>query len=203
MSFFDRLRIRTKPVQTARPARTARVEQPRDDYEAARQVAEALVQRYPDDARHRARLSTVEASLEEHFEAAPPIEAPADNGPEDVETPADTDPRAALEHAAADQHQRFAACRELARLDADAGDWLSALAWLERASTAIPDPAAEMELAYDIALVLEGAGDHDRAVGVLSEIAAQAGSEYRDVADRIRRLSAPAAGGSREQLVAL
>jgi hypothetical protein len=82
----------------------------------------------------------------------------------------------------------FDAARQQARVEADAGNWLSALMWLERAAATMPTPDVEEELAYEMALVLEDAGEHERALGVLSEIAAKAGSDYRDVAERIRRL---------------
>lgn len=155
----------------------------RDDYEAARAIAEALVLRYPDDPRHRARLGFVEAAVEELQEVVVvPLDAVA-------EAPAMADRADALDPLADTGAHPFDRCRERARIDVAAGDWVSALQWLEQAAAAIPDSAAETALAYDIALVLEGAGDHHRAVGVLSEIAAKAGADYRDVGDRIRRLS--------------
>ena len=188
-----------------------------DEFESARSVAAGLAARHPDDARHAARLSFIESALEERAASLPSAAEPAMVPSSDAnDTPAhvtidvdaagrnafQADPRAALELAADDEQRRFTACRELSRLDAEAGEWMSALAWLERAATAIPDSAAETDLAYEIALVFEGAGDRDRAVGVLSEVAAKAGAQYRDVADRIRRLTARADSPPREQLVA-
>ena len=198
------------------------------DYQAARIVAEALVMRYPDDTRHRARLAFVEGELDEGADAS----ASGDNHEvivdETVLTPeaaidiefqraldallgwhgdsidqdALTETRAALVRAADVPRHRVAACRQLARLDAEAGRWVSALTWLENAAIGIESAADEEELAYEIALVLERAGEHDRALGVLNEIATKAGPAYRDISERILRLSALDAGAMREQLVA-
>lgn len=198
----------------------------RGDYRAARTIAEALVMRYPEEPRHRARFEFLEAELAEHEPSGERVEVPepgvssehtSDTGIEaelthDLDTlaagdaaPAESvdsiDTRAALERAADVAEHRFAAARQLARLDADAGNWASALSWLERAATAIPTPADEEELAYDFALLLERAGEHDRALGVLHEIAAKAGAEYRDVSQRIQRLTS-ALEPIQEQLIA-
>jgi tetratricopeptide (TPR) repeat protein len=197
------------------------------DYQAARTVAEALVMRYPGDTRHRARLACIEGEL---YEAT--SESPDDHEvilDEIVLTPdmavdvefqraldvllawdADSideqplaDARAALIRAADVPRHRVAACRQLARLDAEAGRWVSALTWLENAAVGIESSADEEELAYQIALVLEHAGEHDRALGVLNEIATKAGPEYRDISERILRLSSSHGDGlMHEQLVA-
>jgi len=199
----------------------------RGDYHAARSVAEALAMRYPDDLRHRVRLDFVETELEQcavpdtHASVTEMLVTAPDQTADtllDVEVhdlqasghacaAAPVDPvvldgtRTALERAAAVDEHSFAASCELARFDAEAGDWTGALAWLERAAAAIPGPEDEESLAYEIAVVLEGAGEHDRALGVLSEIAAKAGAGYRDVSERMVRLSS-ARGAIREQLVA-
>jgi tetratricopeptide (TPR) repeat protein len=199
----------------------------RGDYHAARSVAEALATRYPDDLRHRARLDFVETELEQCAVLDAPasvttmlVTAPdhtADTlmdvqvgdleasgsacavAPVEPVVPGGTG--TSPERAAAVDEHGFAASCERARFDAEAGDWTGALAWLERAAAAIPGPEDEESLAYEIAVVLEGAGEHDRALGVLYEIAAKAGPEYRDISERIVRLSS-ARGAIREQLVA-
>jgi tetratricopeptide (TPR) repeat protein len=181
----------------------------RGDYRAARTIAEALVARHPEDPRHRARLEFLEAELADSEKLEGRIDAePQPTGDTFAAcdaAPAEAtdviDPRTVLERAADEAQSCFVAARQLARLDADAGNWTSALSWLERAATAIPTPADEEELAYDFALVLERAGEHDRALGVLHEIVAKAGAEYRDVSERIQRLSS-ALEPIREQLVA-
>lgn len=179
----------------------------RGDYHAARSVAEALAMRYPDDPRHRARLEFVRAELDqcEGLDADVEVDGfePSGDGGGGaaVENILPGETRAALERAAAMAEHCFTASRELARFDAAAGDWSGALAWLERAAAAIPGPEDEEALAYEIAVVLEQAGEHQRALGVLHEIAAKAGAEYRDVSERIVRLSS-SCGAIRESLVA-
>lgn len=199
----------------------------RGDYHAARSIAEALATRYPDDVRHRVRLDFIESELEQcavldtHASVTQTIVTEPDHTADTlmevevhdlqasgracaaapVEPVVLGGPPTALERAAAVDEHGFAAWCERARFDAEAGDWTGALAWLERAAAAIPGPEDEESLAYEIAVVLEGAGEHDRALGVLYEIAAKAGAEYRDVSDRIVRLSS-ARGAIREQLVA-
>ena len=197
------------------------------DYQAARTVAEALVMRYPGDPRHRARLAFIEGELYEatsespddhevildeteltpdmavdvEFQRALDVLVAWDADSLDEQPLADA--RAALIRAADVPRHRVAACRQLARLDAEAGRWVSALTWLENAAVGIESSADEEELAYQIALVLEHAGEHERALGVLNEIATKAGPEYRDISERILRLSSSHADGMmHEQLVA-
>jgi tetratricopeptide (TPR) repeat protein len=193
----------------------------RGDYVAARTVAEALVRRHPGETRHRARLMFVENELaEQSATSAEPASdeiAAAEVGPDEAEDMAFrraldvlltcedafadeaalTDARAALERAADVPRHRVAACRQLARLDADAGRWMSALAWLENAAVGIELPADEEDLAYEMALVLERAGERDRALGVFTEIATKTGPDYRDISARIVQLSST--GVSRDE----
>jgi tetratricopeptide (TPR) repeat protein len=199
----------------------------RGDFHAARAVAERLVSRHPGDPRHRARLDFLEAELDDHqpvedAEATGSVVISMDDAPETIAdaplspardelvaydpVPVDSsdpiDVRATLERAVEEADDSFTAARQLARLDADSGNWTSALVWLERAAAAVPTPADEEELAYEMALVLEHAGEVDRALGVLHEIAAQTGAHYRDVSERILRLTSANAPMRAEAAVA-
>jgi tetratricopeptide (TPR) repeat protein len=220
------------------------------DYESARATAQALVARFPEDSRHRARLDFILGEIGESAEsvaessviagAAEPITELAAAVVESTDTGNDAtieteteieialeftdDPatdsdalvdnefqraldallawdgssdaagvlaeaRAGLERAANVPRHRMAAARQLAQLDSDAGDWTSALVWLECAAEAMVSSNQEEELAYEMAVVLERAGDTERARGVLSEIVAKVGPDYRDVSARLERLS--------------
>ena len=94
-----------------------------------------------------------------------------------------------LEIAARSPHLRFTAAALLARVHRDAGDLAGTIDWLERAAEA-PAPAEDdaRELLYDLADVLELAGETARALAILLELDAGSPS-FRDVAARITRLS--------------
>ena len=70
-----------------------------------------------------------------------------------------------------------------------------ALEWLERASQA-PAPTADdgYQSLYDLAEMLERVGEIARALAVCMELQSDAGA-YRDVAERIDRLTRVQAGG--------
>jgi hypothetical protein len=62
--------------------------------------------------------------------------------------------------------------------------------WLERAAQAPPTSPNEGHLLlYDLADVLETSGEYTRALAVCMELQADAG-DYRDIAERVSRLSA-------------
>ncbi|MBM3769831.1 MAG: tetratricopeptide repeat protein [Acidimicrobiia bacterium] len=84
---------------------------------------------------------------------------------------------------------RFGAASMLGRIYRERGDAPRAAEWLERASQAPPPTPDEGRLLlYDLADVLEAAGEHTRALTVYMELQADADA-YRDVADRVRRLA--------------
>lgn len=86
---------------------------------------------------------------------------------------------------------RFGSASLLGRIYRDQGELERAAEWLERASQAPPTTPDEGRLLlYDLADVLEAAGEHTRALTVCLELQAGAGGAYLDVADRVRRLAA-------------
>lgn len=94
-----------------------------------------------------------------------------------------------LQIAARSPHLRFTAAALLARVHRDAGDLAGTIDWLERAAEA-PAPTEDdaHEVLYELADVLELAGETARALAILLEL--DAGSPaFRDVAARITRLS--------------
>jgi tetratricopeptide (TPR) repeat protein len=95
----------------------------------------------------------------------------------------------ALGAATRSPRQRFDACSLLARLYVERSDMAAAMQWFERAAEA-PAPTADANraLLYEFAETLEKVGEHERALGVLVELESESGG-YRDVADRIERLS--------------
>lgn len=95
----------------------------------------------------------------------------------------------AFEEAARVPLMRFQAGTRLGRLHVARGDLAPGVEWLERAAEA-PAPSAEEGHAvmYELADALERLGESARALAVLLELHADAGS-YRDVATRIDRLS--------------
>lgn len=91
--------------------------------------------------------------------------------------------------------QRFEAGRLLGRLYREQRDYAQAIRWLEQAAEAPPPEAEEgRALLYDLAVVLEEAGESARALAVLLELQAEAG-DYRDAAVRAARLTRVQAGG--------
>jgi len=101
----------------------------------------------------------------------------------------------ALEAATRSPRQRFDAASMLGRLYLERKDTEHAIQWLERAAEApAPTPDAGRALLYDLAKVLESAGEHSRALAVFVELEAESGG-YRDVAGQIERLSKAQARG--------
>ncbi len=99
----------------------------------------------------------------------------------------------ALAAATRSPRQRFDACSLLARLYIERDELPAAVQWFERAAEA-PAPTADASRAlfYEFAETLERVGEHERALGVFVELDSESGG-YRDVADRIERLSQPRA----------
>jgi tetratricopeptide (TPR) repeat protein len=84
---------------------------------------------------------------------------------------------------------RFQAAVQLGRLFLQRGDLCRGIEWLEQAcSVTAPVRDHGLQARYDLAAALERAGDHTRALEVLSDLEMDAGS-YRDVSARISRLS--------------
>ena len=91
---------------------------------------------------------------------------------------------------------RFKAASSLGRALASRGEYNDAVDWMERAAEAPPSSIDEgRSLLYDLADALERLGEHGRAMAVLLEVQADAGS-YRDVAERIERLRGVLQGSS-------
>jgi tetratricopeptide (TPR) repeat protein len=101
----------------------------------------------------------------------------------------------ALEQAARSPRQRFDAGSMLGRLYLERKDQAHAIEWLERAAEApAPTVDAGRALLYDLAKMLESAGEQSRALAVYVELEAESGG-YRDVAGQIERLSKAQARG--------
>jgi hypothetical protein len=84
---------------------------------------------------------------------------------------------------------RFQAAAQLGRLFLQRGDLGRGIQWLEQAcGVAAPVRDHGLQARYDLAAALERAGEHTRALEVLSDLEMDAGS-YRDVSARISRLS--------------
>jgi tetratricopeptide (TPR) repeat protein len=97
---------------------------------------------------------------------------------------------AAFESACRDTRWRFQAASAIAQLYKQRQQPQQAIEWLERAVEAQPpDPAQGHEVFYELADTLESMGETERALAVCLELQAEAGN-YRDVAERIRRLTA-------------
>lgn len=87
--------------------------------------------------------------------------------------------------------RRFEASARLARLLFRRHAWEEAVDWFERAAQATAPTIEESRaLLYDLGCALEASEEGARALAVYLELQADAG-RYRDVADRIERLSAP------------
>jgi tetratricopeptide (TPR) repeat protein len=95
----------------------------------------------------------------------------------------------ALENASRSPKLRFATSWLIARLYRDRDKMPQALEWLERAAQS-PAPTADdgHQLLYELAEGLEKVGETARALAVLLELQADAGS-YRDIDQRISRLT--------------
>jgi tetratricopeptide (TPR) repeat protein len=100
-----------------------------------------------------------------------------------------------LTTAARSPRHRFEAASMLGRLYLERDDLQQAIEWMERAAEA-PAPSAEdaRTLLYDLGVVLQRAGETARALAVFMELQADAG-DYRDVSQRIERLSRVQTGG--------
>ena len=95
----------------------------------------------------------------------------------------------AFEVACRDPVWRFRAASAIARMYQESQQMPQAVEWLERAVEAqAPDPEEANERFYDLADALESIGETERALAVCLELQAEAG-DYRDVADRIKRLT--------------
>jgi tetratricopeptide (TPR) repeat protein len=91
--------------------------------------------------------------------------------------------------------QRFEASAMLGRVYERRGDFAQAIEWFERAAEAeAPSVEAARELLYDLGVLLDGAGETSRALAVFLELQSEAG-DYRDVPERIDRLSRVQTGG--------
>lgn len=101
----------------------------------------------------------------------------------------------ALEAAARSPRQRFDACSLLGRLYVDSSELSKAVDWFEHAAEA-PAPTADASraLLYDLGETLERLGEQARALAVYVELESESGG-YRDVANRIERLSKVQAKG--------
>jgi len=101
----------------------------------------------------------------------------------------------ALEKASRAPKLQFATSWLIARLYRDRDLMPQALEWLERASQA---PASNVEdshqVLYELAEALEKSGEHARALAVCMELESDANG-YRDVAERIDRLTKVQTGG--------
>jgi tetratricopeptide (TPR) repeat protein len=83
----------------------------------------------------------------------------------------------------------FDACSLLARIYVEREDLATAVDWFELAAEApAPTSDASRALFYEFAETLEKLGERERALGVFVELESESGG-YRDVADRIERLS--------------
>ena len=101
----------------------------------------------------------------------------------------------ALESAARSPRQRFEAASLLGHIYLEREETARAIDWLERAGDApAPNPEAGRMLLYDLGHTLENAGESTRALAVFMELEAEAGG-YRDVSERIERLSKVQARG--------
>jgi hypothetical protein len=100
----------------------------------------------------------------------------------------------ALEVAARSPRYRFEAGSMLARLYRDRGEVARAIEWFERAAEAPANSIdAGRELLYDLGILLQQAGERERALAVFLELDAEAPG-YHDVPDRVADLSRQTGG---------
>jgi tetratricopeptide (TPR) repeat protein len=89
---------------------------------------------------------------------------------------------------------RFRAATQLGRLHIGNGDLQAGVEWLERAAEApAPSPEEGFAVLYELADVLGRLGESARALAILMELEADAGS-YRDVRTRIEHFTREQAG---------
>ena len=94
-----------------------------------------------------------------------------------------------LQMAARSPRYRFVAASMLGEIHRDEGDLRAAIEWFERAAEVPPpEPERGRALLYDLADLLETVGETARSLAVFLELDAEAPG-YRDVADRVARLS--------------
>ncbi len=95
----------------------------------------------------------------------------------------------ALEEAARSPRQRFDACSLLGRIYQEREETALAVMWLERAAESPPPTRdAGRALLYDLGQALDELGEPSRALAVFVELESESRG-YRDVSDRIERLS--------------
>ena len=100
-----------------------------------------------------------------------------------------------LEIAARSPRLRFVASAMLAQVHRDSSDLPRAIEWFERAAEApAPSPDEGRSLLYDLGDVLETVGETARALAVFLELQTDHPG-YRDVPDRVARLSASETAG--------
>lgn len=122
--------------------------------------------------------------------APPPARQETQVGPSDADDTGDVGALISeLAVAAETPSLRFQAAVQLGRIFLQRGDLAGGIEWLERAC-GVTAPVRDHGLLarYDLADALERAGQHTRALDVLSDLEMDAGS-YRDVSARITRLS--------------
>ncbi len=100
-----------------------------------------------------------------------------------------------LEKASHAPKLRFATSKLIARLYRERDMLPEALEWLERTSQApAPTPDDGYQALYELGEMLEKVGEVARALAVCMELQSEAGT-YRDVEERIDRLTKVQAGG--------
>jgi len=102
---------------------------------------------------------------------------------------------AALQSAMQAPRLRFATASLLGRIHRERGALDKAIEWFEQAAQApAPTPEEGYQLLYELAELLEAAGETARALAVCLELQADAGN-YRDVSQRVDRLARVQARG--------
>lgn len=128
-------------------------------------------------------------------QARPQIDEPQAQRSHDGGGDTSEDVIANLETAALTPSLQFQASAQLGRLLVVRGELQAGIQWLERAARApLQAPEHALAVLYDIADALERMGDTSRALVVLTDIESDAGA-YRDVRERIDRITRARAGG--------